>query len=163
MLHHRKQTERWGCIYHALYAVTGDASLLEYASDISEPRARIRLHHLGYTLLPVLEPDWTRYAEILRDGDAVHCILTISGICPGATHAVALELSGDGVTLSDSATPGLQRLTHTQFQLSRYASPLLTEMLIPLKLDAFPVQDAGQALNELLEHNAAQVNAAYAM
>ncbi len=58
-LFHKKQENPWGCMYHVLYAITGDESLLEFVDDLSVEGMYKRAVERGN--LP-----WTLYTTIAR-------------------------------------------------------------------------------------------------
>ena len=45
---HVPQPWPWGCMNYALYALTGDKRILDYAEEASENRFALRMHRLGY-------------------------------------------------------------------------------------------------------------------
>lgn len=176
MLHHRKQESLWGCIYHALYALTGEESLLEHVTDISDPRALIRLHQLGYALLPLHvvkfagpcadQADaglWRGLVSQLPEGASALLAVTVDGFIPNTQHAIAVELSRDEVAVSDSAHHALQLFDLENFLSSRYSRANAIEALMPLDLDAFPAVNAGEELARASAAREEQRRAAYLM
>lgn len=161
MLHHKKQPETWGCIYYSLYALTGEESLLQHAHDLSEPRALLQLHQLGYALLPihisrlfpVYAPSsiWDRLLEQAGPNTFLLSV-TVDGIKPGTRHAVALELGAGKVEVSDSALPnGPITYIPEQFKLSRYAQALEVSVLMTAELSHHPEVNASEVIQRL-EH-----------
>ena len=162
MIWHEKQAQRWGCIYHALYSVTGHRSLLDHVNDVSEARARIRLHHLGYTLMPLLIKDWSRIMSVIPPDQSQLCVLTIRQ-SDETTHAVGAEIHHDRVIISDSAHLDVQEMSLQDLERSDYRDPLLIELLIPLRLDDFEPEDASEALRRIEHDRQRSIEAMYSM
>ena len=165
-LHHRPQAALFGCMYHALYALTGDESWLEHVDDFSEPRWLARIQAQGCTVL-VFFADlmfdtrtpphwwdalrWNIPAEGKGGQATTHLpvLATVDGVS-GRRHvvAVALPVNGrDDVLISDSAMPDLRVLTWAEFLDSTYARASRVEQLLTADLNAFPHQSAAEYLS----------------
>lgn len=173
-LRHRRQPKVWGCIYHALYAVTGDESLLEHADDLSEFRALTRLHALGYGVYtlhaamfggaqPTTPEFWREVTAQIPAGEAHVLLMTVEGVHPDLRHAVAMALCRDEAVISDSALPELIRLSLPDFLETKYARASEVQSVFPLDLDALPVQPAQATLDVVMRHYEEARAAAYAM
>lgn len=165
-LHHRPQAALFGCMYHALYALTGDEGWLAHVDDFSEPRWLARIQAQGGTVL-------VYYADLMLDTrtprhwwDALRwnipaegkggqatthmpVLATVDGVS-GRRHviAVALPVNGrDDVLISDSAAPALQVLTWADFLDSTYARASRVEQLLSADLDAYAHQSAAEYLS----------------
>lgn len=155
ILHHRPQPGQIGCLYHSLYALTGDESVLEHAADTSQPRFHVRLAEMGLLLFTFycaeapLPPTPPAFWEALRARFAANplgathapLLVTIAGTTPGWTHQVALALTlqpGEDVLISDSNAPAPITVPWDVFLASDYARAHTVEMLGPLDLDAYP-------------------------
>lgn len=162
-LHHCKLKGRWGCMYHSLYAVSGDESLLdeEVLSDVSDMRWRVRALQLGFLIQPwyvhpseTCEPeDWRGLTDQLPPHAHVALLVSMpSHKLNGERHQVAVLLRGSGeVSVSDSSMDGLIDYDSEEaFLASRYAVAFSIEVLALTRLDAHPKVDAREWL-ELLE------------
>lgn len=166
-LRHRPQAALYGCMYHALYALTGDEGWLAHVDDFSEPRWLARIQAEGGAVL-------VYYADLLLDTrtppmwwDALRAIIpadgqggrptthmpllaTVDGLS-GRRHLVALALpvvGRDDVHISDSALPDLQVLTWAEFQASPYARASRVEQIIPGDLNHYAHQSAAEILSQ---------------
>lgn len=153
MLAHRQQLGEVGCLYFALYALTGDEQVLEHAADVSDARWQARL--AGWGLMPFAfwvtgaagpptPPEfWMRQRAQFRESGGISgapLLVSILGNSPDWLHAVAvlLPLDDSPVAISDSNFPELLFLSWEQFLGSDYARAHRVEMLGPLLLDAYP-------------------------
>lgn len=152
MLYHRPQTRLYGCLYHSLYALTGDEHWLEHVEDVSRPRWHARLHAAGLMVMAYWDAElieqscppelWARLREWGQGQEGfthIPMLATIHGIRAGH-HIVGLALPvGDGpVWVSDSARHELQTLTLEEFLSSPYASAYAVEALAPADLNVYP-------------------------
>lgn len=154
-LHHRPQRHLYGCMYHAIFAFTGDLHWLEHVDDLSEPRWLSRLHAAGATVL-------TYYADLMTDTRAAPAfwqklrehmpeeskklplLVTCDGL-GGLRHLVALEFHRDGsVAISDSALSGLRAMTFLEFLRSNYSSASMVQQLMTADVDAYPHESGAE-------------------
>lgn len=155
MLHHRKQTELWGCLYHSAFALTGDQTLLAHTSDISDPRFQARLIEHGWMLStlyayrgPPQPADalfWLHLRDQLPPGEGAGLLVAIDAHnIPGCWHSVALMLVNSGrVSVSDSRLPDLIEYPDLwTFIASPYSQAHQVQVLLPTEVDAYPYEDA---------------------
>lgn len=150
MLHHQQQPELYGCLYHALYALTGDPDVLEHVDDLSNARFYARLHGWG---LMVITP-WADYSDpaattpcrfweaVTSEHPQPYLLTVATERLPGFRHAVAALVSTRSVSISDSRHACPFTLTFREFLDSEYAQAFLVEQLLPAELDAYPHEDA---------------------
>jgi len=157
MLEHARQFNLWGCLYHAAYAITGEGTLLDHVCDLSNPRFYARLHGLGLMSMTLYastdqQPTDSLFWEMLRShGTPQQLLLSIAAVrLPGIQHAVAVELTAEGATVSDSRLPALQTFLWPDFLAGPYALAFRVEVLLPAEVDAYPHEDAEQALGRAL-------------
>ena len=159
MLEHRQQFGPVGCLYHSLYAVTGDEAMLDpgHVHDTSDARFLIRLSKWGLLAFPfwvtgangaTTDPAFweSLRGRFTRDNTvgATHAPVLVA--IPGSTErwlhsvAVALPISPeqDAVQVSDSEFPAPLTFSWAGFLASAYATAHRVEMLGPLDLDAYP-------------------------
>jgi hypothetical protein len=157
MLHHQHQTELYGCLYHALYALTGDFSVLEHVRDISNARFYCRLHDMGLFAAalhrgpPVKSDFWDR----LDPGGPHALLLTLPAErMEDVGHAVAVELwPGQSACVSDSKQITHQWFGWEAFLGSPYGHPLSVEVLAVADLSRYPAQDAAQTVGRALSRD----------
>ncbi len=161
-LHHQKQPERFGCLYHALYAITGDERALQYTEDISELRFHARAVQLGYLLLPLYVCDaplggrfgmgwWDALRARVPAAEPLPVMVSIEQRHdPRVHHVVALCLRHDGpVTVSDSSADTFLTLDWHTFQASPYARAFRVEGIGTTDVDAYPYESARERLTQL--------------
>lgn len=168
-LHHRPQPRIYGCLYYALYALTGDEAWLQYADDISDTRWLARLHDEGAMLLTYYAdnilhtPPPPGFWEALRghiapqgEGGAatthLPLLVTVEGLSGlGRRHLVALALpvtSRDDVWVSDSAEDAPREFTFADFLASRYAQASEVAQLLPADVDTYPYQSGAEFVSQ---------------
>lgn len=151
-LFHRRQKHLYGCLYHALYAVTGNEAWLEHVDDLSELRWLTRLHQDSAVLLTYFADqvqDTTttpEFWEALRQNvdlpGVTHLplLVTIEGRGGFGRHVLALALPvshDDTVEISDSALDGLTYLPYREFLQSEFARAYMVQAAAPADLDAY--------------------------
>jgi hypothetical protein len=158
MLHHREQAGLAGCLYHALYAVLGDETLLAHVDDVSDARWLVRVHAAGHVpmtlfadrLGPGVTPPqfWDQlWAAAQSSASPQTVLVTVESQRPGVWHVVAVTLLPSAEAwISDSAEPALICLDHDTFLGSPYSQAHLVEVLLPADLDAYPPEPAEDAL-----------------
>jgi hypothetical protein len=163
MLYHRKQAQRYGCLWHAPYALTGDKRLLEHVEEIGEARWRALLAELGYLVAPIymnvaapndlVHPGfWESLRVRLPSGEPLALLVTIdSSSLPGGLHLVALTLTKEReIWISDSARDEPpQYLPWPTFLNSPYANAYRVEALMPADLSNYPPESARESLIRL--------------
>lgn len=154
MLHHLKQPELWGCLYYSAHALTGEARLLEYTNDISDPRFQARLIQHGWMLStlyayrgPPQPADalfWLHLRDTLPEGEGAGLLVAIeAGKLPGLWHSVAVMFTAGGVGVSDSRKAELVEFPDIwSFIHSPYSQAHLVQLLMPTDIDAYPHEDA---------------------
>ncbi|WP_027480537.1 hypothetical protein [Deinococcus pimensis] len=164
-LWHRKQAERFGCIYHALYAITGDEGVLAHVGDISEARMRTRMTKLGLFTMPVFANHgdftdatprafWDTYREMFAHDEPGHAYLLLSVPSRRVAnnwHAVAVKLpnlAADTVEVSDSSEDDVLVYTWPEFLASWYAHAHVVESVHVADLSLYPFEDARARLAE---------------
>lgn len=174
MLHHRKQAQLWGCIYHSLYAVTGDESMLEHVDDLSELRALTRLHSAGLGVQtlhaamfggaqPTSKEFWIELMGRAPAGGGWLMLLTVPAERSDVRHAVAAGLYADRVIVSDSALDDYQVFSQTEFLSSKYAQADAVGIVFPLDLDRLEPLSAQKTLAELDAMRSAERDVEYVM
>ncbi|MBZ9752735.1 hypothetical protein K7W42_17985 [Deinococcus sp. HMF7604] len=157
ILHHRQQSGLVGCLYHSLYALTGDEAQLAHVEDVSDARFAVRLAGQGLMAFPLwVTPSdgpvtetsfWTALRDrFTRDNvvGASHAplLVAIPGTGPPMLHSVALALpitpTEETVQVSDSNFDTPLTFSWAAFLLSDYSRAHRVEMLAPLELDAYP-------------------------
>lgn len=160
MLEHKPQGAPNGCLYHALFAITGDPDVLTFAGDISDARFYSRLAEFGMISLvlyacppelarPTDPAFWQHYRDLFTRANTtgarfVPLLVTVNGLTMQHAVAVALPVhraAGDTVIISDSNAPEPHTLTWEQFTRSEYARANRVEMLGPADVDAYPPHD----------------------
>lgn len=157
-LYHAHQTLLYGCIYHAAYALIGDETLLEHVSDMSTGAWLARLGQRGYAVnalyntyilagyvddAPLTRRGWEQVRSLASRNrmEALPLLVTVVSERVQGFHLIALHLphrSIDCVRISDSAKPGLQSLTWSEFLASRYARSYEVSHLVSLNPDHHP-------------------------
>ncbi|THF70493.1 hypothetical protein E7T06_07250 [Deinococcus sp. Arct2-2] len=154
MLHHKRQAELWGCLYHTLYALTGDTAVLEHVRDISNARFYCRLHEMGLMAVALHKgaPAEPEFWETLNPDGAHSLLLTVpADHLQGVEHAVAVELwPGRSACISDSKQPTHQWVDWAAFLASPYGRPLSVEVLAVADLNRYPAEDAEYTLGHAL-------------
>lgn len=158
-LHHRPQRHLYGCMYHAIFAFTGDSHWLEHVDDLSEPRWLSRLHAAGATVLTYyadLMTDtrtkaafWDKLRQNMPEGsEKLPLLVTCDGLS-GMRHLVALEFHRDGsVVISDSALSGLRTMTCAEFLDSNYSSASMVQQLMTADVDAYPHESGAEYVSK---------------
>ncbi len=123
---HRPQPHSWGCQHYALYCLTGDARVLEFAEECSTQWFIRRAGDLGHHLFPLWTDAVGRHypktgwwqgglsleiaLAVLAELPRVSLILNVkSADQPGFYHAVAMVVSfkeGLPITILDPAREG---------------------------------------------------------
>lgn len=168
--HHRRQSTIYGCLYHALYALTGDEQWLAHADDISDLRWLSRLHEQGGMLLTYYAdnllhtPAPPGFWEALRghiapegEGDRptthLPLLVTIEGLSGlDRRHLVAIALPVEGrddVWVSDSAADVPQQFAFAEFLTSRYARASEVVQLLPADVDTYPYQSGAEFISQM--------------
>ncbi|MFC6592402.1 hypothetical protein ACFP81_10625 [Deinococcus lacus] len=158
MLHHKLQRLSYGCLYHALFAITGDEAWLEHVDDVSQPRWHARLHAAGLMVMtywsselieqPCPAEFWTvlreRFAALPGVPTHISLLVTVKGLNVGHhIVAVALPVSEDHpAIISDSAKNSLWEMPLADFLLSPWAEAYAVESIAPAEVDAYP-EDPG--------------------
>lgn len=157
-LHHRKLETNWGCMYHALYAFTGDERLLDeqLLCDVNESRWRLRVLEAGFLLIPwyvhpheVCSPlVWRELEEKARFGGRVGFVVAVpSQVLDAERHQVAILLEEGTFKVSDSSREGLLEYDGIdKFLESHYARAFDIEMLSEARLEAHTRQEAEEFL-----------------
>lgn len=152
-LFHRPQKYLYGCLYHAIFAFTGDEYWLEHIEDFSEPRWLARLAAQGATVLTYYADLMTdthttvEFWEKLRDNipegtESLPLLITVDGIS-SRRHLVAMRLPRNGdVVISDSALSGLRSMSFQAFLTSNYANASGVQQLLAADVDAYPHESA---------------------
>ncbi len=131
-LHHRKQAQRWGCMYHAIYALTGDEALLEQVDDISLPRWFCAIHQQGLIASPLYahheniagEREWDLVSMLLMCTGTHRLLMCIDSLTrPGSRHQIAVVADFDQMkaVVSDSTADGIQVMDWEAFRAGPYA------------------------------------------
>lgn len=147
-IYHRPQPALYGCMYYAVYALTGDETLLEHAADVSMGAwisrivARGASPHTIYatyfdTRIPASRQFWEQARSLAQQHRlrAVPLLATIPSTRVHGHHMVALHLPHralDMVRISDSALPDVLELSWERFLLSPYAQAVEIVQLVPL-------------------------------
>ena len=163
-LHHERQTRPYGCLYHAVYALTGDRRWLEdeYVNEFSNFRFLCNLAERRHTLFPVYVnnmddhtpvPDgwWdTLKARLTAADEYAELLVAIQSTQhPKLHHAVALILHPTGgVRISDSNQPAVVDLSWSDFLASPYARTLRVEVLIALDRDLYESENAADIMTD---------------
>lgn len=158
-LAHQPQARAWGCIYHALHALTGDTAWLRHTDDISPLRWRARIAEAGLFTLPywadvhgtlTTRPFWTNLLTRLRASrEPLLLLVTIPGTRPDFTHMVAVAYPPDpagAVLVSDSAQPAPAAYTLAEFLDSPYAQAVAVETIGTAQTDLYPPEPGAQYL-----------------
>lgn len=163
-LHHQRQAHLYGCLYHALHAITGDAAWLAHVDDISEPRWLARIHEQGgvirtyyadtVTGTPATPAFWHGLRDSIplagEDGRRtthLPLLVTVEGPSGLGRHLIALCLpvpDRDDVIVSDSARPDLVTLTWDEFLASGYVQASEVQQLLTAQADAYPHESGAE-------------------
>ncbi|GGL15792.1 hypothetical protein [Deinococcus radiotolerans] len=163
-LMHQRQAHLYGCLYHALHAITQDHGWLAHVEDISENRWLARIHDEGgmirtyyadaITGTPVPPDFWGRLRAAIPPGGEggaptthLPLLVTVDGLSGLGFHVVALCLpmgSRDDVIISDSARSELLTLTWDDFLGSAYAQATQVQQLITNDLHRYPHESGAE-------------------
>lgn len=161
-LYHRSQRHLYGCMYHALYALTGDESWLEHVDDLSEFRWLARLHASDAVLLTYFADQvrdtttppefWDTLRANVKLPDIVHLplLVTIAGRGSFGRHvvAIALPVADDSVWVSDSALDGLRHLSYAEFLQSEFARAYMVQALAPAGVEHYPHESGAEYVSQ---------------
>lgn len=166
-LWHRPQSQLYGCIYHAAYALLGDPTLLDHVDDVGTgawinrlARRGVVPYHVWQTRLssrniPVITArDWEaiRSQAQVRDEAALRLMVTIESTRVQGYHLIAVLIPNrtvsDMIQVSDSALPELLHMPWREFIQSRWAAAYEVEQLVSLNPDAHPRQLANPTPRE---------------
>lgn len=158
MLYHRQQPELYGCMYHALYAVTGDDAVLQHAHDLSNARFYARIHALG-AMVVTAWADFGNHAAVcgpelwralVRSQPQTFLLTVPAERLPGHRHLIAVEISWAGARISDSRRPAIQAMTFEEFLASPLHQAYLVEQVASADVDDYPYEDAAVGIARAL-------------
>ena len=171
-LHHAPQQNPWGCLWHAMYAVTGDAAFLrpEYSTEVHWLRVDIIAFSLGWLATPIFTDNALGHAARVSPGfwskmQRLACahtsgLLVVVGYeMPGGLgHAVGVAFQTDGqVSISDSLYLEIITVNMQAFLKTDYAArACIVQQVLEARLDAYPMLDARTALHDQIRSSRAQ-------
>lgn len=157
-LSHARQTASWGCMWHALYAVTADPRFLDdvrEGSSLRRPLHAVRYGWIIHTLFVDLSRGaapatdsafWAKWA-LQAQAEGLDYTFVVSFVHPGGLpHSVGVDLRADGqVAVSDSLLEGIISAPFEVFLSSPYSRAFLVEQLLSMA-DEFVSEDVEVAL-----------------
>jgi hypothetical protein len=139
-LHHKKQPNGYGCLYHSAYALTGDVRFLEGIRNANPFRLQVRAQELGFVRVHffVHQDGYTDNRGYIKHlmseveaNEYLPMLLTYRPAKRQLTdlHVVAVHIQSSHVMVSDSNKDAIQCYDYDEFLESEYAKPIVLSWL----------------------------------